>query len=176
MTELECEISSLVKSGYAEVGLHDTVLIDYVVNVLKHFVSVESMCLMIDNKPLYSVAEMIEAADPLYGGHGRFGRERTIRQLIGDVALFRCGLFPESLTASRRKRALLLGANYCADTFVDYMAVGKESYRIVAAYDRTESSMPYGPKTNWLLFYELANEFERCVKGLSRFFFHSQKL
>jgi hypothetical protein len=84
-----------------------------------------------------------------------FEREREVRKHIGDYTLFLTGLFPEYVAALPRRGLRL-------DSFVDYMKAGKESYRIVAAFDQFEYRhvAPF--------FRRLAEQFEYCVHGLNR--------
>jgi len=48
------------------------------------------------------------------------------------------------------------------DSLVDYVKAGKESYRIVGAFDQFEY------RDAALLFRRLAEQFEYCVYGLNR--------
>jgi hypothetical protein len=57
-----------------------------------------------------------------------FEREREVRKHIGDYTLFLTGIFPEYV-ARLPRRGLRL------DSMIDYVQAGKESYRIVAAFD-----------------------------------------
>lgn len=84
-----------------------------------------------------------------------FQREREVRKHIGDYTLFLTGMFPEYV-ATLPRRGLRL------DSLVDYVKAGKESYRIVAAFDQFEYRK-VAP-----LFRRLAEEFEYCVYGLNR--------
>jgi hypothetical protein len=61
----------------------------------------------------------------------RFEREREVRKHIGDYTLFLTGMFPEYV-ATLPRRGLRL------DRLIDYVKAGKESYRIVAAFDQFE--------------------------------------
>lgn len=84
-----------------------------------------------------------------------FDREREVRKHISDYTLFMTGLFPEYVAGARRVRGMRL------DSFVDFVKVGKEAYRIVSSYDplEYESEVP--------LFRQLADTFELCVYGLN---------
>jgi hypothetical protein len=85
----------------------------------------------------------------------RFEREWEVRKDIGDYTLFLTGMFPEYV-ATLPRRGLRL------DRSIDYVKAGKESYRIVAAFDQFEYPQ-VAP-----LFRRLAEEFESCVYGLNR--------
>jgi hypothetical protein len=105
-------------------------------------------------KRLNEVGEMLVESNPLLNA-ASFDRERQVRKHIGDYTLFMTGMFPEYV-AELPRRGLRL------DSFIDYMKAGKESYRIVAAFDQFEyrSVAP--------LFRRLAEQFEYCVYGLNR--------
>ena len=78
-----------------------------------------------------------------------------MRKHIGNYTLFLTGMFPEYV-ATLPRRGLRL------DRLIDYVKAGKESYRIVAAFDQFE----YRQLAS--LFRRLAEEFESCVYGLNR--------
>src|SRR5262245_64165706 len=84
-----------------------------------------------------------------------FEREREVRKHIGDYTLFLTGMFPEYV-ATLPRRGLRL------DSIIDYVKAGKESYRIVGAFDQFEYRH-VAP-----LFRRLAEHFEYCVHGLDR--------
>lgn len=173
----------LVEKNYSSIGLRDAELTGYIASMLEEFASTKALyCLRnAGGATLETVAEMLAASDPVYGEAESFARERQVRQHVGDFALFFTGMFPESLNRRRRRRALLLGANYFSDTLLDYVAAGKESYQLVSEYERSqaaaESAEPAtkterqeargsGPYAG-LLFAHLAAEFERCMYGLN---------
>jgi hypothetical protein len=81
-------------------------------------------------KRLEEVGEMLLESNPLLDAPS-FEREREVRKHIGDYTLFLTGMFPEYV-ATLPRRGLRL------DSFIDYMKAGKESYRIVAAFDQFE--------------------------------------
>ncbi len=170
----------LVEKNYSSIGLRDAELTGYIAAMLEEFASTENLYRLRSTagEPLETVAEMLSASDPVYGEGESFAREREVRQHVGDFALFFTGMFPESLNRSRRRHALLLGANYFSDTLLDYVAAGKESYRIVSDYERCQVAEPKwgserpeirgsGPYAG-VLFAQLATEFERCMYGLNR--------
>jgi hypothetical protein len=65
-------------------------------------------------------------------------------------------MFPEYVASLSRRRGMRL------DSLIDYTKAGKESYRIVAAFDQFEYRH-VSP-----LFRRLAERFEYCVYGLNR--------
>ncbi len=184
----------LVEKNYSSIGLRDAYLTHYVAGMLEEFASTRQLYRLRSaaGKPLETVAEMLSSSNPIsssggnaHGDAGEAGsREREVRQHVGDFALFFTGMFPESLNRSRRRHALLLGANYFADTLLDYVAAGKESYRMVSDYERSQATEPSrqaaeaggcterqetrgsGPYAG-VLFAMLASEFERCMHGLN---------
>jgi hypothetical protein len=64
-------------------------------------------------------------------------------------------MFPEYVATLPRRRLRL-------DSLIDYVTVGKESYRIVGVFDQFEYRRA-AP-----LFRRLAEQFEYCVYGLNR--------
>ena len=69
--------------------------------------------------------------------------------------MFFTGLFPEAVVSLPRLRPLSI------DTFIDYVAAGKESYAIVAAFNLFEY------RDEAPLFRRLSDRFEECVFGLN---------
>jgi hypothetical protein len=105
-------------------------------------------------KRLEEVGEMLMESNPLLDAPS-FEREREVRKHIGDYTLFLTGMFPEYV-ARLPRRGLRL------DSLIDYVKAGKESYRIVGAFDQFEYRY-VAP-----LFRRLAEQFEYCVHGLNR--------
>lgn len=141
---------------YDDAQLRDREVAGYVSNLLTDFVHVNSLYRIRDarGKPLQDVGEMLLESNPLLRAPS-FDRERQVRKHIGDYTLFLSGLFPEYV-ASLPRRGLRL------DAFVDYVKAGKESYRIVSAFDQFEY------RNEAPLFRRLAESFELCVFGLNR--------
>jgi hypothetical protein len=100
-------------------------------------------------KRLEEVDEMLLESNPLLDGRS-FGREREVRKHMGDFTLFLTGMFPEHVAALPRRGLRL-------DSVIDYVKAGKESYRVVAAFDQFEYHLA-AP-----LFRRLADQFEYCV-------------
>lgn len=141
---------------FREAQVPDAEIAEYVAGVLVDFTHVEHLYRIRDarGRRLDEVAEMLIASNPLLEA-GSFDRERAVRKHIGDYTLFFTGLFPESVAALPRLRPLSL------DAFVDYVRAGKESYRIVGAFDLAEY------RREAPLFRRLADRFEQCVFGLN---------
>ena len=139
-----------------DIGLRDSEVQDYIVNMLAEFCECEQLFKVRDatGRPLGDVGEMLLEADPIYGPAPSFDRERQVRKHIGDYILFFSGMFPESINHCRLRRQRL-------ENFVDFMKAGKESYYIVSKFDQFEYAR-LAP-----LFAKLAREFESCVYGLN---------
>lgn len=136
----------------------------YVANVLIDFVHVDHLYRIRNarGKRIEEVGEMLAESDPL-SGSGSFERERAVRKHIGDYTLFLTGMFPEYV-ATLPRRGLRL------DSMIDYMKAGKQSYRIVAAFDQFEY------RNVAPLFRRLSEQFEYCAYGLNRVKSHLQDL
>jgi hypothetical protein len=139
-----------------DIGLHDTELQDYVVNMLAEFCESEQLFKICDagGRPLGDVGEMLLESDPIYGPAPSFDRERQVRKHIGDYTLFLSGMFPESINHYRLRRQRL-------ENLIDFIKAGKESYYIVSKFDQFEYAR-LAP-----LFAKLAREFESCVYALN---------
>jgi len=86
---------------------------------------------------------------------GSFEREREVHRHIGDFTLFMVGILPEYLNRIKSRRLI-----HHSDFLIDYVKIGKQSYRNVSEFD-------YGSfKDSVLLFKKLAENFELCVVGL----------
>jgi len=139
-----------------DIGLRDSEVQDYIVNMLAEFCECEQLFKVhnADGRPLNDVGEMLLEADPIFGPAPSFDRERQVRKHIGDYILFFSGMFPESINHYRLRRQRL-------ENFVDFMKAGKESYYIVSKFDQFEYAR-LAP-----LFAKLARDFESCVYGLN---------
>jgi len=129
----------------------------YVGDLLTEFVHVDSLYRIRDcgGKRLEDVGAMLVESNPILNAPS-FDREREVRKHIGDYTLFVTGMFPEYVASLSRRRGMRL------DSLIDYAKAGKESYRIVAAFDQFEYRH-LSP-----LFRRLAERFEYCVDGLNR--------
>src|SRR5690348_9230147 len=128
----------------------------YVGNLLIDFVHVDHLYRLRNcrGKRLEEVGEMLVESNPLLDA-ASFDREREVRKHIGDYTLFLTGMFPEYV-------ATLPGRGLRLDSLIDYVKAGKESYRIVGAFDQFEYRYAAA------LFRRLAEQFEYCVYGLNR--------
>lgn len=136
--------------------LDDPEVADYVSNMLTEFTHVENLYKIRNarGQRLGDVADMIVESNPLLDAPS-FDRERAVRKHVGDFTLFYTGLFPEAVGALPKLKPLSV------DTFVDYVKAGKESYRIVSAFNMFEY------RDEAPLFGRLAYHFEQCVHGLN---------
>jgi len=135
--------------------LDDVPMATYIAGLLVDFCRTDNLYRIRDSKGkrLEDVGEMLIASNPLLEGRS-FLYEREVRKHIGDYTLFLTGLFPEHVARiSREKRRL--------DSLVDYLKAGKESYRVVAAFNEFEFR-DVAP-----LFRRLSERFELCVFGLN---------
>ena len=135
--------------------VYDAALIEYVGGVLTDFTHTDRLY-QIHNargRRLEEVAEMLVESNPILDANS-FDREREVRKHIGDFTLFFTGFFPEAVASLPRVNPLSV------DTFVDYVAAGKESYAVVAAFNLFEY------RDEAPLFKRLSERFEACVDGL----------
>jgi hypothetical protein len=137
-------------------GWTDAEIVAYVTEVLVEFVHVDRLFRIRNarGQRVEEVAEMLAEGDVLHRADS-FERERTVHKHIGDFTLFMAGIFPEFVRRQRRA-----GIVASADAFLDYVRVGKRSYRIVSEFASTRVE-PVAP-----LFRKLAENFELCVYGL----------
>jgi len=135
----------------------DYEIASYVGDLLTEFVHVDNLYRIRNcrGKRLEDVGAMLVESNPILNAPS-FDREREVRKHIGDYTLFVTGMFPEYVASLSRRRGMRL------DGLIDYTKAGKESYRIVAAFDQFEYRH-LSP-----LFRRLAERFEYCVYGLNR--------
>ncbi len=137
-----------------QVGLDEPDLALYIGNLLTRFTHVDQLHRIRDaaGRPLEDVGELLLESDPRTRASS-FEREREVRRHIGDYTMFFLGLFPEYL---RRHASTAL-----PDSFVDWAEAGRESYRIVAAFNVGEHAEE-AP-----LFAKLADSYDFCVVSLN---------
>lgn len=149
--------SDLVRRQFMEVlQLHDAAVTEYVTGVLLDFTRADNLYRIrnVQGRQLRDVAEMLVESNPMLDANS-FDREREVRKHVGDFTLFFTGVFPEAVAALPRFRPMSL------DAFIDYVTAGKESYRVVAAFDLFEY------QDEAALFRRLSEQFEQCVYGLN---------
>jgi hypothetical protein len=154
LRRLLCELTE--RNFAAHLGWADPETIRYIADLLADFVHVDHLYRIRDaqGRRVEEVAEMLLEGDLLHRASS-VERERAVHKHIGDFTLFMGGLFPEwvrRLTPSRIVAS--------ADAFLDFVQVGKRSYRIVAEFQHGA----YAEAAP--LFRKLAEHFELCLFGL----------
>lgn len=142
------------RNFYEHLGWPDQRVIRYVADLLADFSDVNRVYPFRDGsgQRQSQVADLLLAAETGESGL----TERDAHRHIGDFTLFMMGLFPEHLT--RLKTRIV---STCADALLDYVKVGKRSYRLVAELPdqaQTEDEIA--------LFRKLSEHFELCVAGV----------
>lgn len=149
--------ASLTEMNFAEhLGWPDAEVIRYVTEVLTDFVHVDQVYKIrnAQGRRVEEVAEMLAEGDLLHRAES-VDREREVHRHIGDYTLFMVGIFPEFLRRLKTAKAVI-----SPDALLDYIRVGKRSYRIVSEFRYG----PYGESAP--LFRKLSENFELCVYGL----------
>jgi len=134
----------------ADLGVTDTRLIEYVVDLLLRFIHSDAVFSMrnLSGKRLDEVAEMVAEAEC------RTGKPRfDVHRHIGDFTLFFSGVFPEALRTLRRAGR--------KDHFVDYCAQGKRAYYIASTIDSND-------RIQGDVLARLSYQFELCAYGLNQ--------
>lgn len=144
------------KNFYEQLGWPDPRVIRYVADLLADFSDVDRAYPFRDQhgRARTLVSEMLLEAESGTSGVA----DRDAHRQIGDFTLFMMGLFPEHLT---RLKTRIISAS--GDFLLDYVKVGKRSYRIVAELPEEGSEESVGGAT---LFRRLSEHFELCVAGL----------
>lgn len=140
-----------LKAALTDLDLYDSDLVDYIAAVATRFARTERLFALKDlsGKRLTTVVEMLlEAEEHSHVSFDRFnpGKERQIRQHIGDYTLFMTGLFREYIQN--------LGVMDL------YFEKGKESYRAVSELEEMAHGRSYP------LFNLLARRFEHLSGGM----------
>jgi len=140
---------------YHGADVHDPQVVSYIGGVLTDFMHTDRLYQIRNahGRRLQDVAEMLVESNPILDATS-FDREREVRKHIGDFTLFFTGFFPEAVASLPRMHPLSV------DAFVDYVAAGKESYAVVAAFNLFEY------RDEAPLFKRLSERFEDCVDGL----------
>ncbi len=145
------------KNFYERLGWPDVHVIKYISDLLVDFIHMENVYKLksASGKQFKEVAQMLlEGENQSIAGSKE--REREIHRHIGDYTLFMMGIFPEYLR--RLKTSVLISH---PDVLMDYVKVGKRSYRIVSEFS-SGSFREIAP-----LFRKLSEHFELCVMGLA---------
>jgi len=152
---LEPFFQQMVRNSYAgKLGINDAAITNYVAGLLCEFSEADKLYQVRDErgKPILTLEEMIQAADPIHGTATSFDAERRVRKHIGDYALFVSGMYPESMDPYRRRHG--------QQSYEELVSAGKESYYIVSQFDIEE----YADEAP--MFRRLAGWFDRCIYGL----------
>ena len=136
---------TLTERGLEQTNLRDEDTTQYIADLLTNFVDVKNLRRVKDDsgRQLENVFEILRQANDALSPVMR----RDYYKHIGDLTLFNLGLYPEALTYGRRT----VSPDFYAEQ-------GRRSYEIVAAMDRSRSTV---------VFRKLSDQFERCVVGLN---------
>ncbi|MBI2564026.1 MAG: hypothetical protein HYW08_16895 [candidate division NC10 bacterium] len=149
--------SNLTRQNFTDhLGWPDAQVIGYLTDVLTDFVHIDQVYKVrnAQGRRVEEVAEMLYEGDVLHRAES-LEREREVHKHVGDYTLFMAGVFPEFLHRLKRSTAVV-----SADALLDFIRVGKVSYRIVSEF----TYGPYAPSAP--LFRKLSENFELCVYGL----------
>lgn len=128
----------------------------YIADLMTEFAHMDRLYPLRDGsgQSIDTVAEMLAEGDVRMNA-ASFEREREVHKYIGDYILFMTGIFPEYLKRLKIARMII-----SPDYLLDYVKVGKKSYRIVSEFD-------FGPyKESTPLYRKLSDNFEACILGL----------
>ena len=149
--------ANLTIENFAEhLGWPDLEVIEYITDVLTDFVHIDQLYKIRDaqGRRVKEVAEMLAEGDLLHRAQS-VEREREVHRHVGNYTLFMAGIFPEFLHRLKTSKVIV-----SADGLLDFIQVGKRSYRIVSEFTYG-SHRPEAP-----LFRKLSENFELCVYGL----------
>lgn len=132
----------------ARLGVADPPLIDYLSDLLTHFVHTDAIFGLRSptGERLSQVTDMLVEANARRGP-----ARRRVHRHIGDFTLFWLGVYPET-AESRRKQT--------KDSLINYQAQGKRNYLIASQLPADDGSVPDE------VLKRLSNNFELCVYGL----------
>ncbi len=138
---------------YADVGMCEPAVADYLVDLLTDFVHVDRVCMLKNagGKRIEDVAEMLTDASVGFNVKGRT-RDRIVHKHIGDYTLFWSGVYPENLKHLKSAKH--------SDHLVDYLKQGKRSYAIASELSAEQTDPPAA------VLRRLSDNFEFCVYGL----------
>ena len=133
---------------YARLGVTDTMLVDYIAELLVRFVRSDELY------PVRSVRgqRLVQVADLLAEAQYREGSaRRQVHRHIGDFTLFWTGVYPEVVDGMRR------GSK---DALLDYQQQGKRAYWIASTIPVEKEAAPAE------VLKQLSEQFDLCVYGL----------
>ncbi|NOT00437.1 MAG: hypothetical protein HOP29_07390 [Phycisphaerales bacterium] len=138
---------------YAQVGVCDPRVVEYLVVLLLEFVHVDRLYKLRDPR-----GRRIESLTEMLSVDRRDLQERSgltegeLHRYLGDFSLFWSGVFPEGMRYQP--------GGVHPDRLLDVVDRGKESYAIASRFHDEDSDPPGS------LFKRLSAEFELCVHGL----------
>src|SRR5262245_21356323 len=140
--ELKKFFLDLTQRSFAQLGIPDRQIIDYVATMLTEFARSDRFWIMRDaeGRRINSVVDMLMAQLAPTDGSTRMVGERAVRKYVGDYTLFMSGLFRGYV-----ERCGYLGY---------YLDEGKKSYQAVSKLDVSL----YRP--GFMIFEELSRGFE----------------
>ncbi|NKE70437.1 hypothetical protein [Candidatus Manganitrophus noduliformans] len=144
------------KSFQQTLNWSDPLVTDYISNLLLYFTRTDCLYAIRNSRGnrIDTVAEMLMEGDILLRAR-TIEREWEVHRHIGDYTLFMSGLFPEYLKRLKSGKKI-----EHPDFLIDYVRVGKKSYRRAAEFN-------YGRFKEWTpLYRKLAEHFEICIAGL----------
>lgn len=131
-----------------KLGVVDVQLVEYVSELMLRFTRVDALQRVRrdDGRPATEVFQLMCEAERRIGT-----ARREVHQHIGDVTLFRSGMFPESVRGRGKDSP---------DQLLDYFHQGKRSYKIASTIQAEEDRPPCD------LLDRLSDQFELCAYGL----------
>lgn len=133
----------------------DPFVTEYISNLLTHFTHIDALYAIRNGRgeQVDTISEMLMEGDLMLRAR-TLERERDVHRYIGDYTLFMTGIFPEYLKRLKSEKI------EHADFLIDYVKVGKKSYKRVSEFNdgRFKKSAP--------LYRKLSDNFEVCIAGL----------
>ncbi len=135
----------------SRLGVVDPQLTDYITDMLLRFMRSDDLHRILRRRgcELNDIARMISEAE-----QRQHQDRREVHRQIGDMALFRTGIFPESLEANT-------GQQPESNQFSDYCWQGKRAYLIASRLQSSDTQNAPGA-----VLKRLADQFEMCALGL----------
>ena len=132
-------------------GIADPPLVDYITNMLMRFVRLDHPQRVLHRRgsELHDLSHMLWEAEQ----HTTDQDRRSMHRLIGDMALFWTGIFPESLEPTP--------ATGHPGKFNDYCSQGKRAYLVASQLQARKTEDPPGD-----VLQRIAEQFELCAAGL----------
>lgn len=131
-----------------KLGVADVQMVEYISELMVRFTRVDAIQRVRrdDGRPATEIFQLMCEAERRIGA-----ARRDVHRHIGDVTLFRSGMYPESVRGS---------AKGSPDQLLDYFHQGKRSYKIASTIQADEDRLPCD------LLDRLSDQFELCAYGL----------